>query len=367
MTQPHDFLGTASRLQVSRMELSDTVQKKLAEAGIVTGLQLFELISMPDAQLQKICGLSAQNLRATLSSELGFEIPSVSDLALEDALSFPTGLAAPSSIHSGTSLQVSMPQGLSVIDVDAEIKRRAADLPSGVLLCDAMQPVGDQGRRGSCVGWAVTASMEYLFQRPLSPGYIWRGAKSRDRQSHTDGTNIYIAAEHAYQIGQVQPETYSYEDACNHLPIEHLVDLAREHRTGGHISLLGHLDEVFAVDLIKLSLAGRLHPYGLPMVPAVGVATYPSMTTQATSHDGIVRMPLTGENRCGGHAMAVVGYLDAADDRNPFPLDYFVVRNSWGTAWAANNPLGLPGHALIPTMYFTSRSRLWEAMVYVER
>jgi hypothetical protein len=165
----------------------------------------------------------------------------------------------------------------------------------------------------------------------------------------------------------VPPETYSYEDACNHVPIEPIAQSAREYRTGGHISLLDHLDAVFAVDLIKLSLAGLFHPYGLPMVPAVGVATYPSMTTQATSHDGIVRMPLPDENRRGGHAMAVVGYLDAADDRNPFPVDYFVVRNSWGTSWAANNPLGLPGHALMPTMYFASRSRLWEAMVYVER
>jgi hypothetical protein len=228
MTHTDDFLGTASRLQVSCMGLSDAVQQKLAEAGIVTGLQLFELTSMPDAQLQKICGISAQNLREALSSELGCEVPSLSDLALEDAMSFPTGLAAPSSIQSGTSLQDLMPHGLSVIDVEAEIKRRDADLPSGILLCDAMQPVGDQGRRGSCVGWAVTASMEYLFQRPLSPGYIWRGAKSRDRQSHTDGTNIHIAAEHAYQVGHVPPETYSYEDACNHVPIEPIAQSARE-------------------------------------------------------------------------------------------------------------------------------------------
>ena len=61
--------------------------------------------------------------------------------------------------------------------------------------------------------------------------------------------------------------------------------------------------------------------------------------------------------------MTIVGYIDAQHPDALGDTTYFIVRNSWGTNWARNNPLGLPGHALIPAAYLTCRKRTMELLI----
>lgn len=64
--------------------------------------------------------------------------------------------------------------------------------------------------------------------------------------------------------------------------------------------------------------------------------------------------------------MCIVGYLDATDAANPFGVNYLLVRNSWGPLWAAGNPLGAPGHALIPDAALTRPGDLIEAWIAID-
>jgi len=61
--------------------------------------------------------------------------------------------------------------------------------------------------------------------------------------------------------------------------------------------------------------------------------------------------------------MCVVGYIDGKDPANPYGLSYFMVRNSWGNTWAAENPFNAPGHAMIPAMMFADQRNVVEVVM----
>ena len=100
------------------------------------------------------------------------------------------------------------------------------------------------------------------------------------------------------------------------------------------------------VNTIKEKLADKL-----PVAFAVPVYTY--WFTEPVRTNGDIRMPLPTEKVEGGHAMCMVGYEDDTDVPGG---GYFIVRNSWGTGWAANNA-AKPGYCRIPYAYIQNYGR----------
>jgi C1A family cysteine protease len=74
---------------------------------------------------------------------------------------------------------------------------------------------------------------------------------------------------------------------------------------------------------------------GYPFV--FGFAVYESFMTPAVARSGHAPMPSPSEKQEGGHAVMAIGY----DDAN----HWFIVRNSWGTAW------GMKGYFTLPYAY----------------
>jgi C1A family cysteine protease len=72
---------------------------------------------------------------------------------------------------------------------------------------------------------------------------------------------------------------------------------------------------------------------------AFGFTVYESFESQQVAQTGNAPMPQPGEQVLGGHAVLAVGY----DDAN----QWFIVRNSWGTAW------GMKGYFTLPYAYLT--------------
>jgi C1A family cysteine protease len=70
---------------------------------------------------------------------------------------------------------------------------------------------------------------------------------------------------------------------------------------------------------------------------------------------GRITMRLGSEPVAGGHAVCLVGYQD-----NPASPGggYFILRNSWGTAWGNLSPYGR-GYGTIPYRYIATDC--WEA------
>lgn len=243
---------------------------------------------------------------------------------------------------------------------------RKGTLPSKSLLVDYLSGVGDQGRLGSCTGWGSTGSREFNAQQELAPLFAYAMAKFLDGRPDLVGSWQYYAFAGFVRFGQLRERDYPYTDEPAGLDIKpHIAKAAEFLATDFGDVLLDPEDMGLQPTLMKAILSGRFSDKLGPQPVSVSIAVHESFNSPSTALYGTVQVPGKEEACLGGHAMCCVGYVDGDDPDAVFGQDYFVVKNSWGTAWAAQNPLGFPGHALVPAQYFADSRLLWEALVCV--
>lgn len=222
-------------------------------------------------------------------------------------------------------------------------------LPSIVRLTDQMRPVKDQGERGTCVAFSSVALREFLEKAELefSEQFLYWACKELDGIPDA-GTFIHTAMAALSEYGVCLASTWPYktrQDDTNESqdpPSPEAAPEALQYRMASSRAV-----EPSLVEHYKEVLAGSDGTPGMPVVFAVLV--FNSWFRSAETHrTGKITMPLPGERPlAGGHAMCVVGYVD---DQGVPGGGYFIVRNSWGSEWAAESPEA-PGHALVPYAY----------------
>lgn len=350
-------LPSAAAMPITRLGFSYTAERRLISKGIVSALQLAEIASRSPRHLKHLTGVSATKALRVLEAEFG-SLPDFRNIAVSFDPVPEAGVPAWLPPSGGpVSTAVSRSRLLAHLE-------SLGDLPTRVSLAPRMQPVGNQGPHGTCVGWSANAVREHALEQPMSPGYAYRGAKSRDGHPGIQGSWLVYAMEHLFQTGHVSETAYSYQSAVRGEPIDILAKIAAPARSIGFASLTA---EFWSLDhlprLMRALLAGRFSPGLGPQPVAIALVLHPSFISTSTALDGLIPMPFPDEEKLGGHAMTVVGYIDAADPENPFGLSYFTVRNSWGAIWAGENPFGAPGHAMIPEAYFRNPALVIEAYV----
>ncbi|HAS6307002.1 TPA: hypothetical protein I7213_09605 [Vibrio vulnificus] len=231
-------------------------------------------------------------------------------------------------------------------------------LPRQHLLTNYMQPVRNQGYLGSCTGFGSVNTREYLTGLALSPGYAYRGAKRLDGYPQLEGSWQEFAFEFMVRHGAVLESEYPYCDCLDEKPIDELLDSAGMFKIKGYIDLLVEAKHLSTV--LKAALSGQLLPDFTPRPVAISVATYDSFCDRSSFLTGVIPVPTAAETRRGGHAMSVCGYTQL------YGVDYFVVINSWGTQFAKESPLGLPGYALIPEAYINQPGLVCELLMPFE-
>lgn len=198
-----------------------------------------------------------------------------------------------------------------------------APIPRTLDLRATWWTIGDQGKTGSCVGWALADSVlrwhcvktERIGKKDLlSPRFIWMAAKETDQFEtqpttfiETEGTSLKAALDIARKFGAVtdgvlpfgsgrlyQDEAPTFYAMAARLKIASYFSLGKnpEHwrtwlATTGPILTRLEVDDTWDN---ALKTRGTLETY----------------------HPATVR---------GGHAVALVGYTES----------HFIVRNSWGT------------------------------------
>ena len=248
---------------------------------------------------------------------------------------------------------------------------RDVRLPTSKLLTEYMTPVRNQGLLGACTGFGSTGSREFLapVDEVLAPLYAYAGAKALDGAPGVEGSWQTFCFQWMAQVGHVPERLFPYTDKPASLAIRHLDEDARALRIDAFLDLLLDEDdpEAFASMpfLLKCALTGDLTPDLGPQTVSISIAVHESMRSASTRLFGLVTLPFPGERLVSGHALTLVGFLDADDPSGLYDQDYFICKNSWSENWAAQNPLGLPGYALIPAPYFASPRRLWEALMVV--
>jgi len=222
-----------------------------------------------------------------------------------------------------------------------------AKLPSDVRLINRMPPVRNQGERGTCVAFGSVALREFLLdsRKDLSEQFLYWACKELDGHPGP-GTYIHTAMTAFAQYGACEEGVWPYNpsqttDEGQGPPPAGSKENASQFRLDSTRTVEPNL-----VVHYKQVLAGDNGQGGMPVT--FGTLVFNSWYMSAETHrTGKITLPLPGETPVGGHAWCVVGY---ADDEDVPGGGYFIIRNSWGTTWAADSPEA-PGHAMMPYEY----------------
>lgn len=244
--------------------------------------------------------------------------------------------------------------------------RERADLPTKQLVTEYMTPVGNEGSSGFCTGWGSTGAREFFRQgEELSPLFAYAMAKALDGAPDVQGSWQYFCFLGFAEIGHVRDRDCPYTDHPQSLEIDPYRDSAAEFRVPAYADvLLEREDRHLQSTLLKAILAGELGPDMGPAPVSVSLAVYPPWNTTMAADYGLIALPTTGEECLGGHAMTLVGYIEAGDLDGLYDTTFFVCKNSWSEKWARHSPIQ-PGYALIPEAYLAAPDLLWESLVVV--
>lgn len=317
-------------------DFSPEIRAKLAPFWVDSAEEFVDLVRSPNRTFGN--GLAA------LAQEL--QQPEETVRALFDA--------AQAALPEGTSFDV--PDELEVGDgallddledlVPTAYDLPTEDLPAEVSLIGGLTPPRNQGRRNSCVAFTLSAMLQQQLERAegrtdvqLSPQFIYWACKERDGIPGDRGTNPLLAMRLLQELGACREQTWPYNPEVDnqnpgHGPAEPAaLEEAARYRISGFDTIPAK-----SVNQIKAQLAaGRSVLLGLPIYEHW-------VSTSQARRLGKLRKPLPGELNRGGHAMLAVGYRD---DPAAQGGGYLIVRNSWGTDYAADNPDG-PGYVRIP-------------------
>ncbi|GAB4194829.1 MAG: C1 family peptidase [Roseiflexaceae bacterium] len=223
-------------------------------------------------------------------------------------------------------------------DVSYDLPR--IDLPPEQNLTRALPPVRSQGNRNTCVAFTLAAMVQQHLglAEELSPQFIYWAGRRNDPTPGDVGLHPDTTMQAIQSLGICREALWSYVPEKNDKnptygpPPEPARSEAPRLRASGFTKLRKN-----DLNGIKTMLAeGRSVMVIMPIYDQW-------LQTRQTRIHGRVGLPLPNSDNLGPHAMLAVGYRD--DPEAPGG-GYLIVRNSWGTDYASDNPDG-PGHLRI--------------------
>ena len=201
--------------------------------------------------------------------------------------------------------------------------------PRKVSLLQFAPSRGQQGRQGSCVGWASAYAARTILQARatgedpnkirFSPAYLY----NQIALSGCQGAYMLDAMKTMKTNGAVPFDQFGYDERdCSRVPGNSLVNLGRQFQIKGYNRLtVGGNTYTPDIDAIRQNLA-----QGAPVVIGMQVGgTFMSrMLGQKVWHPTSSDRTMRGFS---GHAMCVIGYDDDLEG------GAFQIMNSWGERW----------------------------------
>ncbi|MDY6984899.1 MAG: C1 family peptidase [Candidatus Thermoplasmatota archaeon] len=212
-----------------------------------------------------------------------------------------------------------------------------------------LNPIRDQGQRGTCASFSGTAFLESeLSERDLSEQYFFYACKQRDGSPYSDGTTMTAVRDAIKYDGACYEETWPYNPYPTDDPAQGPAPAGAAAEAKNfvypNVQYWGYFFSP-SIEALKSKLDnGHMISFGVPVYDS----WYSSPETKRT---GVITMPLSNDQTVGGHAMDIVGYVDNA---NYAGGGYFLIRNSWGTDWAYESVTGYPGYGIMPYAYITN-------------
>lgn len=197
-----------------------------------------------------------------------------------------------------------------------------------------MLPARDQGREGTCVGFATAAAREAFLDTdaiPLSPRFLYQHCKERDGLP-AEGTFLRVAMQILKDAGICAEKKWPYTPYHTGQPEESADSEAQQHAIGSFVRL-----DAKDHKATLMNIKHHLNHHG-PLV--LGIWVFEGWLKPSAMNTGMVPHPKRPERRLGGHAVCIVGY----DDQE----QRFCFKNSWGAEW------GDKGHGYLSYDYLRS-------------
>lgn len=241
-------------------------------------------------------------------------------------------------IKQRLGLKFESPEKLKITPEDPTVKVffdriRANPLPASVDLRPNCSPIKNQGQLGSCTANSHASVIEFLELKQAgkytAPSRLFIYYNTRHLIEGTSGdvgATISDTMESTVKFGAV-PETELPYDITkfDNKPSSTCYTDAMNYQTLTQVT-------VSTIDDIQHILAE-----GLPV--EIGILVFESF--EQVGSDGIVPMPKSSEELLGGHALNINGYITING------VQYFIIKNSWGTEEGDN------GWYYLPFSYFT--------------
>lgn len=238
----------------------------------------------------------------------------------------------------------------AVLDRDTYLKvpkapplaRGDYDLPSRVSLKNYTPPVGNQGRAGSCVGWASAYAARTLaevrrqdisqprnsFHDAFSPAYVYNQVRV-NKSNCKEGSNINDALWLLEFQGVLPVDEFSYSDkTCSRMPTSGEKHRARNFRIKDYRRLTSWKSRNPHVPIRKALASG--HPVIIGMMVGTTFMKHKKAKPVRFTEREREQMRNSNFKGFGGHAMTIIGYDDDQDGGS------FEIMNSWGTGWGNN-------------------------------
>lgn len=322
-------------LERIRPEITPIEEAVLRQANPLDAHELQSLVET----YPELAGLEVRlpylsNIAAQLAAEEGIQLSAHGNPA-EGVDPFVPALGA---LEPGDLARHSVGMTLGAPAVGAPPPAVAPPL-SAVDLRMPMWPVRDQNPRGTCVAFAATACHEMNLSRAteLSEQFLYWAIKDHhDGQPTTDGTRLNFAGNALAVDGQCTEVLWPYQNAA--VPPGGVVggpappgpacaDAATRttpstHQGGGT-----------AAAIHASIAAGRPAAVSLPVFASASNPHRHNWNSAVGVSRGVVLNPPPTASVTGGHAVCVTGFVPNQTEPNG---GYFVIRNSWGTAWGAS-------------------------------
>lgn len=329
--------------------LTDDQVARLRLLSVSTAEELLGLIkSDPDNAMSYLRLDTVATIQAEIAFRAGEAVRAVTETEVEP---HAMGAAAPPDVEVFPTAPPIAPE-MFASAAPEEVEPGA---PTERWLLDCFGEVRHQGRRGTCVAYAVCAVFECLLARSglgqldLSEQFVYWSAKQVDGRPQASGTLIRIACERLGIDGAPLEDLWPY----NPIPVAGNEGQAPPPDAAAADAASR---TAIGVQLVAKDSAGLRSAIDSGRPVALSVPVYRNWDNNpAVEAFGFIPLPLPNSPLSGGHAMCVAGYGFDADTAGG---GYFVVRNSWGAAWAQQSPIA-PGHGMLPFKYVDDYA--WEA------
>jgi hypothetical protein len=225
--------------------------------------------------------------------------------------------------------------------------------PSVNLIAD-MQPIRDQGQRGTCVAHACVAAMEHFWRTQrrqtlaFSEQYLFYRCKQADGVPNADGTFVRVAMPLLFAAGDCLRRTWAYNPNPAGSLGQGPPPAGADQEASQYKIVAPNALPPKSVAAIKAELArGRCVAISVPFYDYAWLADEIRRT-------GDIVLPIPGDVTSEGHAICLVGYEDL--DEPDLGGGRFLVRNSWDAQWGMRCTYGT-GYGTIPYAYVSTYGR----------